>query len=325
MKIIVTGATGFLGQHVVKRFKREGYEPFALGRNQKVGSQLQTSHIPFIPTELSDLSQVMDAFSTAKSPDYVVHCAALSSPWGSYKEFFSANVLATKHIIQACSEFKVKRLIYISTPSIYFNYQSRLLVKEHDPLPEKMVNSYAETKKIAEECVLDSDIPSVILRPRGIFGPGDTVLFPRLLRSLNRLPLIDGGNAVMDITYVENVVDSILLALFAQSSHRQCYNITNDQPMRFIDLIRLLCNKLEVHFSTKQVSFKKAYFIARWIEGIYKLFPFSEPPITCYGVGLLAKSMTLDISKARKELGYAPRISIDEGFDRFAAWWKAHE
>lgn len=253
MKIIVTGATGFLGKKVAERLKREGHQPIAVGRNHTAGQQLINAGVPFIPTDLSNLSQTLRVFSDCGNVDAVIHCAALSSPWGKYADFYDANVKGTDHLIKACRLCTIQRFIHISTPSLYFNYESRLLIKESDALPSTMVNSYAATKKIAEEIVLGSNVPSVILRPRGIFGPGDTALFPRLLRSLSRLPLIEGGNAWMDITYVDNVVDAILLGLKAAS--RADNVITLRTILRCDSSISFICYVKKWNFLSRQKMF----------------------------------------------------------------------
>lgn len=322
MKVIVTGATGFLGRKVMEGLQRQNYQPIGLGRNVTIGQQLIKEGLPFIEADLRDLHQILRIFSNTKDIKYVVHCAALSSPWGKYADFFDSNVKATQNILTACSEFGIQRMVHISTPSIYFNYESRILVKENDVLPEKMVNHYATTKKMAEDLVSKSKVNFVILRPRGIFGPGDTTLFPRVLRSLKPLPLIDGGNALIDITYVDNVVDAILLSLQNPSVCGNCYNITNGTPTRFIDLVSLLCKKLNLNYTAINVSFQTVYTAAKLLEYLYYFIPNREPPLTTYSVGLLAKSMSLDITKARSDLGYEPKVSIEEGLDLFARWWR---
>jgi nucleoside-diphosphate-sugar epimerase len=322
MKILVTGATGFLGKRVMEILKDKGCDPIGTGRNEAIGNHLRHAGFNFVQADLRDLGQVRRIFQKNKDIQYVVHCAALSSPWGRYADFYEANVLATDHIVKASVEYGVQRFVHISTPSIYFNYESRTSIKENDPLPASMVNHYAGTKKIAEDVVLEANIRSVILRPRGIFGPGDTTLFPRILKSWNRMPLINGGKAEIDITYLDNVVDAIWKSITCTLPGKQCFNITNGSPRKFIDILHLLSKELGLSFTTKNVSYLTAHLAAKLLELIYVFMPNKEPPITCYGVGLLAKSMTLDITKAKIELGYVPQVSIETGISRLAKWWK---
>lgn len=326
-KIIVTGATGFLGKKVVHALKKKKYSPIALGRNRLIGEQYTQADIPFISVDLTNREETIEAFDGGV--DYVIHCAGLSSVWGPKSAFIEANVVAVKNVIEACQMHYIKRLVHISTPSLYFDFQDKYDLNESDSFSKKFVNDYASSKKAGEDLIQNAfyqGLPTVTLRPRGIFGPGDTSIFPRILSAMEKrmLPLINEGNALMDITYIDNVVDAIVLAIEAKHVEGQTYNITNDEPKAFIELLRLLSDKLQIPLKTRNVSFNTAYYSAKMIEGVYRLLRLkSEPPITCYGVGLVSKSMTFDIKKAKKELGYRPKVSIDEGLEIFANWWRA--
>lgn len=324
-KVAVTGATGFLGKKVVYALKRLNFCPIAFGRNRSLGSTFIEDDIPFISVDLTDREEVVKLF---EGVDYVIHCAGLSSVWGAKSDFIQTNVVAVENIVEACQAHAIKRLVHVSTPSLYFDYKDKFDLNESAPLPRKFVNHYASSKKMGENIIEKAyvdGLQTVVLRPRGIFGPGDTSIFPRILRAMEKgsLPLINGGQALMDITYVDNVVDAIILAMQVQNVDGYSYNITNDDPRTFIELLELLSDKLHMPLKTKNVSFNSAYYSAKVMEGIYSILCVKrEPPITCYGVGLVSKSMTFDIAKAKNELGYHPKVSIDDGLDRFADWWR---
>lgn len=326
MKIIVTGATGFLGKRIAFRLKELGHHVVGLGRNHEAGKVLTDALISFVNVDLTHKDETIAALNGA---EWVVHSAGLSSVWGAPLAFQSANVTAVENILEGCFHNGVKRIVHISTPSLYFDFQHKFNITESDPLPQTFVNHYAASKKRGEELVqkaAENDLETVILRPRGIFGPGDTSIFPRILSAMkrNNLPLIDEGKALMDITYVDNVVDAVVLALNTDRAKGQVYNITNDQPLTFKELLRLLSDKLNIPLNTKNISFNKAYYSALAIEWLFRVLRLkSEPPITSYGVGLVSKSMTFDITKAKQELNYKPNISIEQGFDFFAKWWNS--
>ncbi len=326
MTIAVTGATGFLGKKVVERLARSGRTVLALGRNKAIGEQLITIGIPFKSVDLTNKAEVILALKHAKA---IIHCAGLSTVWASKSEFEQANVLAVEHVLEAAKMHQIDKLVHISTPSIYFDYTPKLQLTENSPLPKQFVNEYAHSKWLGEQLVRQAalgGLPAIILRPRGLFGPGDTALFPRVLKALKRnmLPLINGGEAIIDLTYIENVVDAALLALEAKSAQGQAYNITNDEPQTFRELLQQLSSCIGLSFKTKRVSYRKAYAAAKVLESVYRLLGLrTEPPLTCYGVGLVSTSMTFDISKAKNELQYKPAYTIQDGFQAFSSWYKA--
>ncbi len=326
MRALITGGTGFLGQRLAKTLAAQGHDVTVTGRNPAIGRQLESEGIRFCQVELSDSARMIDACADR---EYVFHCGALSAPWGAYEEFYKSNVLGTQNVIAGCRKHGVRRLVHVSTPSIYFDYSDRFHINETALLPRKPANAYAQTKRLAEEAVdeaYQSGLAVITIRPRAIFGPGDQTILPRLLaaNSQGRLPLIDGGQAWIDLTYVDNVVDALLLCLTAPASVLgQKFNITNGEPRRLVDLLQSLLGKLELPLRSKALSYRTAYAIASLMELSARIRRTSrEPLLTRYTVGVLGKSQTLDISAATAQLGYTPRVSIEEGLEAFAHWWR---
>ncbi|UVI32684.1 NAD-dependent epimerase/dehydratase family protein [Paenibacillus spongiae] len=325
-RALVTGGTGFLGGHLARRLREDGWDVTGTGRNTQAGKALAADGIRFQAVDLRDRHAVIDACSMI---DTVFHCAALSSPWGRYRDFYASNVEATRHLIEACRQQGVRRLVNVSTPSLYFDFTDRLGIREADPLPSRQPNAYAATKRIAEEEALaahNQGFESVSLRPRALFGPGDTAILPRLIRANNRtgVPLFRGGAAVLDLTYVDNAVDALVLAAKAPASAMgRTYNITNGEPVRLSDVLQKLFHRLGIPMRGRAIPYPAGYAFAGAMEFAARLLPGQpEPQLTRYTVALLGKSQTLDISAARQQLGYVPRITIDEGIERFADWWR---
>ncbi|MBB6214313.1 nucleoside-diphosphate-sugar epimerase [Anaerosolibacter carboniphilus] len=325
MKVLITGGTGFLGKRLALRLCKLDYEVTVIGRNEAAGAELEKNDIRFVSCDLRDEQKLI---SVCEGKDYVFHCGALSSPWGRYKDFYNINVGGTKNVIEGCKKHSVRRLIHVSTPSIYFDMTDRRNISESDKLPEKPVNDYAKTKLQAEyeiDKAHEEGLAVITIRPRALFGPGDTSIIPRLIRANDKfgVPLIDGGRAFVDVTYIENVVDALLLCKDSDSNTLgKKYNITNGEPMYFADILKLVFDKLGYPFHPKVLSFKQAYRISGAMELIYRTVLLGkEPVLTRYTVGVLSKSQTLNIDAAKKDLGYRPRISIVEGVDEFAKWW----
>lgn len=325
MKALVTGGTGFLGSRLARKLNESGYRVTAMGRNDAIGKQLANEGIEFIRCDLRDKEKVIPL---CKDNNYVFHCGALSSPWGKYKDFYDTNVEGTSHVIEGSQRANLKRLVYVSTPSIYFDMNHKCNVLETDPLPQRPINHYAATKLMAEELfdrAYQSGLPVIGIRPRGLFGPGDTSIIPRLIRVNHTfgVPIIDEGKALIDVTYVDNVVDSLLLCADSDSGTLgKKYNITNGEPMYFIDLLTRLFQQLNTEFRPRRISFDTVYRTAAFMELLAKTILFGkEPVLTKYTVGILAKSQTLSIVSAQEELGYQPRISIEQGIQQFVRWW----
>jgi nucleoside-diphosphate-sugar epimerase len=326
-KALVTGATGFLGAALAIRLHELGYEVTGLGRDLYRGRALAAAGPRFVSCDLGDYTAVAKA---AEGQALVFHSAALSSPWGSYEQFRRANVVATQHVVAAAREGGARRLIHVSTPSIYVDQRDRFDIREDEPLPATSINHYAATKRLAEAIVDEASargLATVTLRPQGIFGPGDRTIFPRLIRVARRgrIPVFGNGENIVDVTYVDNVVDALVACIDSPATTLgRKYNITNGEPVRNYDFIARLLTAVGVPFKRVRVPFAVAHQLAHLLEIVYarpSLRAF-EPPLTRYSVTVLGKSRTLDISAARSELGYRPRVGIDEGIARFARWWK---
>lgn len=328
MKVIITGATGFLGFRACEYFHELGYEVVGIGRNEQKGKQLMEQGIHFEKLDLIERDQLVHI---CKGMDAVIHSAALSESWGEYKDFYRANVECTENVLYAIRMNNIKRLVHISTPSLYFNLNSREYVKENEPLPKTFVNAYAATKYIAEEKVLaavETGLDAIILRPRALFGPRDTTILPRLIE-LNRtrgVPLPNDGQAVTDLTYVDNVVRAIELALKAPTTcSGEVYNITNDEPVILKDALEKLFFHLHMPFRAKKIPYSLLRMVATTLEMTYRLFNIKkEPLVTKYSVSVLGETQTLSVEKAREELGYTPIVSIEKGIETYAEWWKKH-
>lgn len=320
MKLLITGGTGGLGQALIRLYA-EQHEILFTGRKQGLGDKIAAEYgAQFLPCDLADKAGLQHA---CKGMDAVIHCAALSSPWGTREEFLRHNVEGTQNLIEACKAAGVKRLVHISTSSVYFHYHDDLDIRENRPNTHPPCNHYAESKRLAEERVLDSGLDAVILRPRGIFGPGDTAIVPRVLNNIKdgvlRLP--SKRNPLVDLTYVDNVAEAAMLA--AQSDLRDCwvFNISNKEPMRVLDIFGQLFNALGLEVHISPMMYHAVAPLVKTTELLYARLPGRpEPRLTHYSAALLHYQQTLNIDSAQTHLGYQPTVSISEGIQRYAHW-----
>lgn len=324
-KVLVTGATGFLGKYVVEELVEHGYQVRAFGRNSKVGRSLENSSVSFFQGDLTKADDVLEA---CKGMDLVVHAGALSTVWGPWEDFYQANVLGTKYVLEACRQTDIQRLVYVSSPSVYAASKDQLAIKESDAPEENKLNNYIRSKLASEKLFKDySDVPSIILRPRGLFGIGDTSILPRVINLSQKIgiPLIGDGRQLMDMTCVENVALAIRLALEAPEAKGEVYNITNGEPRAFRDLLEESLTGLGYPIRYRKIPASLLSGIASSLEFIYKTMNLKgEPPLTRYTYYLLRYSQTLDISKAERELGYRPKISISEGIEQYVQDYRKH-
>ncbi len=324
MKILITGATGFVGKHLVNFLKERDFDIIATGRNEAVGATLTDDKVKFIALDLTDADALQRSNIDA---DMIVHCAALSSAWGKKQDFYQNNVIATKNLVAFANTTGVKRIIHISSSSVYFDFKNKNNIREDAALPKHFVNDYAWSKYLAEQVIMNEtkdDVEKIILRPRGIFGEGDTAIMPRLLQLVKKgsFPVVDQGRYIVDITHVENVCQAIWLALKTDCIKHHCYNITDDEPQNFSALMSSMFTAMKMEIKLRNLPYFMLYATATVSEWWAKLVGGKEPRLTRYGLGLIAKTQTLDIDRAKEDLDYKPIVSTTEGMYRYANWYR---
>lgn len=317
MRVLVTGATGFLGYHVVKRFLKEGYLVTALGRKNE--KKLKALGVEFKRVDITKSLEELD-----KDYDAIIHSAALSKPSGRYDDFYKANVIGTKNIIAFAKEnSNLKRFIHISTPSIYTGSEERVNISEITPIKKKFLNHYAKTKYLGEKEVELSSLPYIILRPRAIFGEYDTSIVPSLVNAAKKgfLPLINNGRCLVDVTYVENVVQAIYLAVNSNEEYiGECYNVNNDEALELREVLEMLFEALKISPKYIKLPYRVMFEAGRVIEWVSEKLNM-DCTINRYTVTVLSKSQTLDISKIKNQLNYKPLFTIKEGLNKYAEWY----
>lgn len=325
-RVLVTGASGFIGAHVARHLHAVGHEVIAAGRDP---ARLAVLSAAGLHTRAGDLSR--DALlPLIDGAEVVVHCAALSTPWGKRERFLTANVIATERLLDASRQSGVRRFVHFSSPSIYFRLDDQFNTSEAFEPPCQWINAYAESKWLGEQSVrkaASAGLSSVILRPRAVFGEGDRAIFPRLLALAERgwFPQIGDGHALMDVTYVANVVAAADACMRpGVPGDGRAFNITNGEPMPVSELLGRLFGALDLKVRMVPLPRRLAVALGALAEKVANILPGQpEPRLSRYGVGVLGFSQTLDISAARQQLDYVPAVSVADGIDRFARWWKS--
>lgn len=326
MKVLVTGGGGFLGQALCRALCDRGHEVRSFQRH--FSPALESMGVTQSLGDLGDAAAVLDA---SRDCEAVLHNAAKAGAWGREADYFRANVLGTRHVIAACRALGIERLVYTSTPSVTHSGRTPVQGGNEIDTPQgtDFKAPYPATKLIAERDLLaanDAHLATVALRPRLIWGPGDTQLLPRLVARAKHLRFIDGGHNRMDTTYIDNAVAAHLLALDRLRPGAPCagraYFISNGDPRPIRDIVNALLRCAGVAPVSKSMPFTLAYGAGVMLEAAWRAFALSgEPPMTRFLAEQLSTPHWYDISAAARDLGYVPAVSIDAGMARTAAWW----
>ena len=316
--VVITGATGFVGGAAWRHFRNSGWHVTAVGRRPAIDAHNYIRQ---------DLAQTFcpELLAAVDRADVVIHAAARSSPWGSFQSFQRDNVLATQKLIDTCEQYGQPKLIYISSGSVYYRPSDQWDLREDAILPQRFINHYARTKRIGEQLVQRYRGRAMILRPRAIYGVGDFVLFPRILKSVQagKFPLIVRPEkpVIGDLVSIDHLVECLLIAA-QREALEGIYNITDGQPVEVIPFLLSVLEQLELPLPQKKIKVTTALRIARTVELIYgTLIPWREPPITRFGVHVFAYSKTFDVTKMRKDFG-DPKVDTQQVVSQFVQWVK---
>ncbi|MEI8198220.1 MAG: NAD-dependent epimerase/dehydratase family protein [Phycisphaerae bacterium] len=328
MNYLITGAGGFLGSVITRSIH---------GRNT-VGDKIRTFQrgdypaladpdIQIIRGDLTDLPALIQA---TRGIDIVFHVAAKAGVWGSYRDYYQANVLGTQNVIAACRHSGVRGLVFTSSPSVVFDGTDENGITESVPYPKHYLAYYPQTKALAERAVLAANAPglrTVALRPHLIWGPNDPHLIPRILARARagRLRLIGQQDKLVDSTYIDNAAHAHLIAAdqLATNSHPACvgkaYFISNGEPLTMADLIGRILAAAGLPSTLPRIPARLAYLTGAALELTHTLLRLKhEPLLTRFVARQLSTAHWFDLSAARRDLGYHPLVTVDEGLRRLA-------
>ena len=327
MKVLVTGGGGFLGQALCRGLVERGHDVTSFNRGHY--PVLDAVGVRQVQGDLAGRDAVMAALGHGF--DAVFHNAAKAGAWGSFDSYHRANVLGTQHVVEACRAHGIGRLVYTSTPSVTHRATHPVAngTAEDVPYGEHLKAPYAATKLEAEKRVLaanDATLATVALRPRLIWGPGDAQLLPRIAARARagRLRLVGGGDNLVDTTYIDNAAQAHLDAFDHLAPGAACagraYFISNGEPRPMREIVNGLLAAVGAPPVTASLPFPAAYAIGAACEAAWTLLPLrGEPPLTRFLAEQLATTHWYDMGPARRDFGYVPRVSIDEGLRRLAA------
>ena len=321
---LVTGATGTIGSHLVETLIVRGESVRALVRPTSRSQRLRELDVDIRMGNLRDNATLMSA---VKGVDRVYHCAGLVNDWGVRADFDLANVAGVSNVLAAATRANVTKFIHLSTSDVY-GFPGRPVDESERPSPRGF--PYADSKIEGESRVMNhfrrGHLSVCILRPATIYGPRARLSVVTLVQALRRrrLVLIDDGRHVAGLTYVGNLVDAMVLAADSDASTGQAYNISDGSLVTWKEYVSALANVTQVPAPTRNRSHTVAYAIASLWELYYQMSGRNEnPPHTRMLVELMGTDQHFPIDKAQRELGYRPRVGLEEGMRHTAHWLNA--
>jgi nucleoside-diphosphate-sugar epimerase len=333
MHALVTGAGGFLGRYIVEALVARGDRVRGLARGAY--PELTAIGVELVRGDLADKQTVVEA---CRDVDCVFHVASRVGIWGPRHDYYLANVVGTENVIDACRRQGVGRLVFTSSPSVTFDGRDQVGVDESAPYPREWLAHYPHSKALAEQAVLAANgdtLATCALRPHLVWGPRDHHLTSRLVERARtvRLRRVGEGANLVDMIYVENAAEAHLLAADAlamgtdspraeaRSPAGKAYFLSQGEPVNcwgWIDEILALVDLPPVRQTMSLAAARRVGLACEAIWTVGRLR--GEPPMTRFLASQLATSHWFDISAARRDFGYQPRISTEEGMRRLGEW-----
>ncbi|KYK20453.1 hypothetical protein AYK21_01390 [Thermoplasmatales archaeon SG8-52-2] len=306
MNCLVTGATGFIGGAITDRLLKEGHNVIALYHNKK--PNIFEKNVEYFQCDLTKPSTLK---KLPENIDTVFHCAAIVKDYGPKNLFYNVNVEGTKNVVNACKKFNLKRFLFIS--HLGYDQKTRFVY-------------YNITKKIAERYLLEKykidNFPVVIIIPGNVYGPNATTWVLRPIEAINnnRVALIDNGKGIFLHTYIDNLIDSLIIAMNNEKAIGQIFHINDgDYSITWGKYLNDLAKMLGKDPIKRNFSKKKAMTIAKIMIFLNIITKF-KPWITPLAVNIFSNNQIIDIKKAQKILNYKPKIDYNQGMNHVKEW-----
>jgi nucleoside-diphosphate-sugar epimerase len=317
----VTGGSGFIGGRLIERLRREGTRVRALARSDAAARRVAELGAEPVRGDLDDREAMS---SGAEGGERAFHLAAQLGDWGPWADFERGNVDGTRNALAACAEAGVRRFVHCGTEAALMAGEPLVQVDESAPLRPDSRAPYPATKARAEQAVRDANregFETVVVRPRFVWGAGDTTLLPEMVDTVRkgRFAWVGGGRNITDTTHVDNAVEGLMLAA-ERGRPGEAYFVTDGEPVVFREFVTAMLETQGVEPPDRSLPAWTAGPMARFAEAAWKALPLrGAPPMTTFRAWILTQECTIDISKARDELGYAPLVSHEQGLAEMKA------
>jgi nucleoside-diphosphate-sugar epimerase len=315
-KVFVTGGSGFVGRNLIPILIQQGYLVVALARSDSSAKVVEDLGATVARGDLDNISAMRSGMQDCSA---VIHSAAYVEDWGTYEAFYQANVQGTLNALEAARQAKVSRFVFISTEAVLMGGDPLVNADETWAYPTKPMGLYATTKGMAEQEVLKAstdDLVTVSVRPRFVWGKGDTTLLPRVIEIVKSggWMWMNEGRHLTSTCHIKNTCEGIIKAL-ENGKPANAYFLTDGAPIEFRTFLTGLLKTQNVDPGSRSIPVALAKVGAILAEGIWNLFGLkSTPPITRTLVVQAGMEVTVNDAKARREIGYVGAVTHEQGF-----------
>lgn len=325
MKVLVTGATGFIGRHVAEALADHGHQVRCVARRPEKAAPLAARGMEVVRGDLSDATSLREA---ARGMSLAIHAAAQVGEWGARSAFEDANVSGTRNLLDALEEAAVPRIVHVSSVAVYGRQQGSAIA-ESTPY-QTTGDRYCDTKIEAESLVWQRHhagrVRAAFVRPCIVYGPHDWKFVPKVAKGIRagRIPLIGGGNHLAPIVSVRDVAELTLACGFKDEAVGEAFNCASPEGITWRRLFEEVARLIGAPPPRHSIPYPVAYGLGAVLEMAYRLAGSRKPPmVTRFGASLLGLSMAYDISKSERLLGFRPRVTVATGLPETLEWMHA--
>ncbi len=324
MRVLITGATGLLGGHLIKELQQRGEDIRALVLPVENADRLRAQGVEVVRGDITDASTLAGA---VKDVELVFHLAAMMGVWRPLSDYRLVNVTGSENLYKAAQKAGVRRYVHTSSHCVYGLGLGRFLT-ERDPLrPDTHPYSItkAEGDRLMRRLMLDSPVETVILRPGSFFGPGDKLNFGRMAQRMKdgKGVIIGRGDNHLPFCYITDIVQGFMLAAYHEKASGNVYNITNDRPLTQQEMFNEIADDVDGVRPTRHLPYAPVYYGSIFAEKVVSPLTRREPFVTTHGALMFGSDNKHSIEKARRELGFEPKVDLRTGIRLASEWYNA--
>jgi nucleoside-diphosphate-sugar epimerase len=324
MRVLVTGATGLLGGHLIKELQQRREQIRALVLPLENVDKLIAQGVEVVRGDITDAKTLGPA---VKDIEIIFHLAGMMGVWRPLADYRLVNVTGSANLYQAAQQAGVRRYVHTSSHTVYGLGHGRWLT-EHDALrpdPDPYSLTKAEGDRLMRRLMLTSPVETVLLRPGTFFGPGDRLHFGRMAQKMKagKGVIVGRGDNALPFCYVTDVVQGFLLAAYHEQAPGNVYNITNDHPLTQQEMFEAIADAVGGKHPTRHLPYWPIYFGSIVAEQVVARLTRTRPLVTQLGAMMFGTDNRHSIEKARRELGYEPKVDLRDGIQLAAEWFNA--